>query len=288
LSGEIAVGAPGLRPGEGLVMGHETSTIDVDGRMIAYERAGSGPPLVLLHGGLSDHREWRGQIDGLADAYTVIAWDTPGAGGSADMPPTARMPDFADALAGFIHALGIDRPHVLGLSWGSTLALELFNRHRDLPRSLVLTAAYAGWAGSLSPEVVRQRLETSLRDIEQMSPEAFVRTWVPSLFTAGTREGTIEWYVGVMADFHPTGVAPMLHAIAEADLRPVLPTIDVPTLLLYGELDQRSPLEVADAMHTAIPASELKVLPGVGHMSNLEAPAAFNAAVRDFLERAAT
>jgi len=268
--------------------GHRTSTIDVDGRTIAYERAGSGPPLVLLHGGLSDHREWRHQVEGLADTYTVIAWDTPGAGASADMPPTARMPDFADALAGFIGALGNDRPHVLGLSWGSTLALELFRRHRNLPRSLVLTAAYAGWAGSLSPEVVRQRLETSLRDIEQMSPEAFARTWVPSLFTPGTPEATVEWYVGVMADFHPSGVAPMLHAIAEADLRDVLPTFDVPTLLLYGELDQRSPLGVANVMHAAIPASELTVLRGVGHMSNLEAPTEFNAAVRDFLARAAT
>jgi pimeloyl-ACP methyl ester carboxylesterase len=263
-----------------------TSSIDVGGRTIAYERVGSGPPLILLHGGLSDHREWEAQVEGLADAHTVIAWDAPGAGGSADMPSTARMPDFADALAGFIGALGIDRPHVLGLSWGSALALELFRRHRHLPRSLVLTAAYAGWAGSLSPEVVRQRLETSLRDIELMSPESFVRTWVPSLFTAGTPESTIEWYVGVMADFHPAGVVPMLHAIAEADLRDVLPTIDVPTLLLYGELDQRSPLEVAHAMQAAIPASELIVLPGVGHMSNLEAPTAFNAAVRDFLARA--
>jgi pimeloyl-ACP methyl ester carboxylesterase len=194
----------------------------------------------------------------------VIAWDTPGTGGSVDMPPTARMPDFADALAGFIHALRIDRPHVLGLSWGSTLALELYDRHRDLPRSLVLTAAYAGWAGSLSPEVVRQRLETSLRDIEEMPAETFVRTWVPSLFTPGTSDETIEWYVGVMADYHPAGVAP---------------------LLLYGELDQRSPLDVAHAMHAAIPASELTVLPGVGHMSNLEAPTEFNAAVRDFLAR---
>lgn len=76
-----------------------------------------------------------------------------------------------------------------------------------------------------------------------------------------------------------------LHASAEADLRDVLPRIDVPTLLLYGELDQRSPLEIAYAMHAAIPGSELTVLPGVGHMSNLEAPAVFNAAVRDFLAR---
>ena len=265
--------------------GHETSSVEVDGLTIAYERAGSGPPLVLLHGGLSDHREMRAQIDGLSDTFDVVSWDAPGAGRSTDMPVSARMPAYADALAGFVGALGLDRPHVLGLSWGSTLAIELFRRHPHVPRSLILTAAYAGWAGSLSPDVVRDRLQTSLHDIDMMEPEAFVRTWLPSLFTDDTPTETREAYVAVMADFHRNGVVPMLHAIAEADLRDVLPTIDVPTLLLYGELDQRSPLEVAEALRAAIPTSELVVLPGVGHMGNLEAPDAFNAAVRAFLER---
>ena len=88
----------------------------------------------------------------------------------------------------------------------------------------------------------------------------------------------------VMAGFHDGGVRQMLHAIAEADLRPVLPTIDVPTLLLYGAEDARSPLPVAEAMHHEIRGSELVVLPGVGHMSNLEAPDRFNAVVRGFLD----
>ena len=75
----------------------------------------------------------------------------------------------------------------------------------------------------------------------------------------------------------------MLHALAEADLRDVLPTIAVPTLLLYGEEDRRSPLTVADEMRLAIPGSTLVVLPQVGHMSNVETPVAFNDAVRQFL-----
>ena len=75
----------------------------------------------------------------------------------------------------------------------------------------------------------------------------------------------------------------MLFAMAEADLRPVLPTIEVPTLLLYGEEDERSPLAVAEEMHDAIPTSTLVVLPEVGHQSNVETPERFNAAVRSFL-----
>ena len=261
--------------------------IEVDGGTIAYERAGNGPPLVLLHGGLSDHREWRLQIDDLSDSFTVVAWDTPGCGGSTDPPEPFRMPDYAARLTGFIEALELDRPHVLGLSWGSTLALELYRRRPDLPRSLILTAAYAGWAGSLPAATVAERLSTSLRDLEAKPPEDFVRTWVPSLFSQGATHEVIENYVGVMAGFHPRGVRQMLFAMAEADLREVLPAIEVPTLLLHGEEDARSPLTGAEAMHREVPGSQLVVLPKVGHMGNLESPDRFNQVVRRFLEQAA-
>lgn len=76
----------------------------------------------------------------------------------------------------------------------------------------------------------------------------------------------------------------MLLAFAEADLRDMLPTIEVPTLLLYGEADQRSPLNVAENLHSRIPASKLVVIPGVGHDCSLEAPEIFNAEVRSFLQ----
>jgi pimeloyl-ACP methyl ester carboxylesterase len=258
-------------------------SIELDDLRIAYERAGEGPPLVLLHGGLSDHREWRGQLDDLADTFTVVAWDAPGCGGSSDPPATFRMPDYADALAALITALGLDRPAVLGLSWGSTLALELVRRRPDIPGRLILTAAYAGWSGSLPPAEVAGRLRSALRDLDALPPEAFVRTWVPSLFGPHAPADVVEDYVAVMAGFHAEGVRPMLHALAEADLRDALPTIGVPTLLLYGERDQRSPTHVANAMHEAIPGSTLVVVAGAGHMCNLERPDAFDAAVRNFL-----
>jgi pimeloyl-ACP methyl ester carboxylesterase len=193
------------------------------------------------------------------------------------------MPDYADCLAGFIETLGLDRPHVLGLSWGFTLALELYRRRPSIPRTLVLTAAYAGWAGSLPPSVVAQRLDTTMRELENLSPEEFIRTWIPTLFTRRAPVEMIDTFVAALPEFEPDGVRPMLLALAEADLRDVLPTVDVPTLLLYGEEDQRSPLAVAEKMHSAIRGSTLVVLPEVGHQSNVEAPDRFNEAVRTFL-----
>lgn len=259
-----------------------TERIDVGGLNIAFERSGDGPPLVMLHGGLSDHREWRRQVDGLSDEFTVVAWDAPGCGGSSDPPESFRMPDYADCLAAFVELLGLGRPHMLGLSWGSTLALELYRRHPSIPRTLVLTAAYAGWAGSLPATVVTERLQTSLRDLA-LSPEPLVRTWLPSLLTERATDEMVDELVGIMSEFHPGGVRAMLHALAEADLRDVLPTIEVPTLLLYGEEDQRSPLAVAEEMRSRIPGSTLVVIPEVGHQSNVEAADRFNAEVRRFL-----
>ncbi|MEX2275529.1 MAG: alpha/beta hydrolase [Actinomycetota bacterium] len=155
----------------------------VDGSTIAYERAGVGPLVVLLHGGLSDHREWRRQLVGLSDTFTVVAWDAPGCGDSSDADPSFRMPDYADALAGFVAALDLGKPHLVGLSWGSTVALEMYRRHPTIPASLVLTSAYAGWAGSLAPEVVAERVDGLRRGL-QLPPERWVREyWIPTLFT---------------------------------------------------------------------------------------------------------
>ena len=145
--------------------------VDAGGLTIAFERRGDGPPLVLLHGGMSDHREWSRQLEGLSDRFTVVAWDAPGCGASSDPPETFRMADYADRLSDLLEALELDRPHVLGLSWGSTLALELYRRRPEIPRSLVLTAAYAGWAGSLPPEEVARRLERLLEQIERPARE---------------------------------------------------------------------------------------------------------------------
>jgi pimeloyl-ACP methyl ester carboxylesterase len=116
-------------------------TFEVGGLRIAYRRAGSGPVLVLAHGAMGDSRDWRRQLEGLSGELTVVPWVAPGCGASDDPPETFRLTDFADCLAAFVAALGIDRPDVLGLSFGGGLALELYRRHPGLPRSLVLASA---------------------------------------------------------------------------------------------------------------------------------------------------
>ncbi len=259
-----------------------SSSIEVGGLTFAFERRGDGPALVLLHGAMGDSREWAPQLDSLSDDFTVVAWDAPGCGGSFDPPADFGLAGYADCLAGFIGALGLDRPHVVGLSFGSSVALELFRRHPRVPRSLVLASAYAGWAGSLGREAAEQRRELMLGYANRPADEV-VREFSTTLFTDAVPEALVEASIEVMKDFHPAGVRAMANALADTDLREVLPLVDVPTLLIYGDVDQRSPVPVAEALHAGMPGSALVVLPGVGHMVNLEAPERFDAEVRRFL-----
>lgn len=259
--------------------------IEAGGRTIAYHRAGHGPPLLLLHGGFGDGRDWGRQLGGLSDEFDVVAWDAPGCGGSDDPPAVMTMADYADAAADLVAALGLDRPHVCGLSFGAGLALAVYRHHPHLVRSLVLAGAYAGWKGSLPPAEVRARLERVRAEIAQ-PPAGWVDGYLPGFFAGPVPPETIELVRSIMLDVRPAGVLPMLTAFAEADLRDVLPTIAVPTLLLYGDADARAPRPVAEALHAAVPGAELVWLPGVGHAANLEAPAAFDAEVRRFLRTA--
>lgn len=258
--------------------------IEVAGLTIAYERSGAGPALVLLHGGVGDGPgTWRAQIDDLSDEFTVVAWDAPGAGRSSDPPESFRLADYADCLAAFVEALDLGRPHVGGLSFGSGLALEFYRRHPALPVSLVLAGAYAGWAGSLPPEVVEQRLQLAL-ELAELTPDELVDALLPTMFSESAPPEAVDQFRASMSEFHPVGFRVMARSFAEADLRDVLPHIEVPTLLLYGDKDVRSSLDVAEAIHGAIPNSSLVVMPGVGHVSSLEAAEGFNNEVRDFLQ----
>ena len=259
-----------------------TAWIEVDGLRIAYERVGSGPPIVLLHGYVGDGATtWRRQLDDLSDEFTVVAWDAPGAGGSADPPASFGLAGYADCLAGFVDRLGLDRPHVAGLSSGGALALEFYRRHSDVPATLILASAYAGWAGSLPADVAEHRLRQAFA-LADLSPAEFVDALLPTMFSEDTPAELVDAFGASMGAFHPAGFRAMATASAE-NVRDVLPHITVPTLLVYGDRDVRAPLTVAEDLHAAIPGARLVVLPGTGHVVCIEAPDAFNAAVREFL-----
>lgn len=257
-------------------------TVEVAGQRIAFQREGHGPPLLLLHGMPGDSRIWRRQIRDFADAFTVVAWDAPGFGQSSAPEGDFGTDDVVRYLIEFVEALRLERPHVLGLSWGGGLALGLYREAPMIPRTLLLVGGYAGWAGSLPEDGVAMRLDAYERASRMPGHEA-MREWAPGFFSSSAAADAVNEFLAIASEYDPRVLLTLSRSFARTDLRAMLHTIDVPTLLLYGDADVRSPLYVAEALHAAIRGSTLTVLPGVGHISNFEAPERFHAEIRNFL-----
>jgi pimeloyl-ACP methyl ester carboxylesterase len=250
------------------------------GLTIAYERVGEGPPLVFVHGAALDGRMWKPQLAGLADEFTVVAWDEPGAGRSSDLPDGVTLADFADGLATLLEALELGPAHVAGLSWGGTVVLELYNRHPQLVATLIMVDTYAGWKGSLPAAEVRARVADARTMLA--APDHEFDPTLPGLFANDPPARYVPLLAAIAADVRPTTLERELAIMAETDLSGLLPHIAVPTLLIWGQYDARSPLSVARQFEDAIPDPTLVVIEGAGHMSNLECPERVNDAVREF------
>jgi pimeloyl-ACP methyl ester carboxylesterase len=166
------------------------------------------------------------------------------------------------------------------LSWGGTVILELYRHHPEIVATLILADTYAGWRGSLSEEEVRARVELYQRAVAAPADE-FDPT-PPGLFAGDPPAHMLALLNAMAADVRPESMSTALSAMADADQRDLLPHISAPTLLIWGDRDARSPLSVAHQFEQAIPRSKLVVVPGAGHVSNMEEPERFNDAVREF------
>jgi pimeloyl-ACP methyl ester carboxylesterase len=248
---------------------------------VAYRVVGKGTPLVLLHGFLCDSRVWERQLIDLSDRFTVIAWDAPGAGASSDPPDPFTITDWTHCLAEFLDIVGVERGHILGLSWGGVLAQELYRLYPACVVNLILADSYAGWKGSLPKAACDARLARCVRE-STLPPEEFVPRWVPEFFTDAASPQLRDAMAEVVSDFHPHGFRLMAKSLAETDTTDLLPSIAVPTLLLWGDDDRRSPLNIATQLRDGIPGAELAIIANAGHVSNMEQPEAFNAQVRRF------
>ena len=251
--------------------------VRANGIEVAYERVGEGPPLVLVHGAGVDGRMWQPQLAALADEFTVVAWDEPGAGRSGDVPSDFGLTDYAQCLTAVVETLALGPAHVAGLSWGGTVVQELYRHHPEWVATLIFADTYAGWKGSLPAVEVRARIDGLRRMLaagDRYDPPGLFAGEPPSEFATLLEEMTRA--------ARPASLWGQLSAMAEADERDLLPRIAVPTLLIWGDADTRSSLSVARQFETAIPGAELVVIPGAGHVSNLDQPGPFNDAVRRF------
>lgn len=260
-------------------------TITANGVDLNVLITGEGPPILLVHGFPLDHTMWREQIDHLAKSRRVIAPDLRGFGGSGPVDPSGvSMETYADDLAALLDALDISEPICLcGLSMGGYIALAFVRKYRDRLNSLILCDTKATADDEAAKKV---REQTALKVLEN-GPDFLAEAMAEKLFGELTRQQRPEVVQEIQNVIRATSrdsiAAAARGMAARPDSTPLLPSIDLPTLVVVGEHDAITTAGEMRSMADALPRAMFVEIADAGHMSPLERPEAVNAAIDHFL-----
>jgi pimeloyl-ACP methyl ester carboxylesterase len=264
----------------------KTGNIIVQGEQLFYREIGAGRPLVLLHAGIADSRMWRPQFEPLGICFRLIAPDLRGFG---DSPYPNGPFAYHEDVAGLIAALDFGPAWLVGVSFGSRVALDLCLADPALVRGLVLVSpTVAGF--DLGPEVAAFGREED-RLLEngdlQGATELNLRTWVDGPHRpAGQVDPEMRAAIGEMQllAFQAPEPENVEVIVPEPVAAKRLDEVHVPTLVIAGELDVPAIVQQASALAGAIDDAGLEIMPGTAHMPTMEAPTTFNALLVDFVE----
>jgi 3-oxoadipate enol-lactonase len=255
--------------------------ITLNGVEIAYEDVGTGPPVVLLHGFALSREMWRPQVAALAAQHRVVAPDLRGFGESGGTPAT--IDDLAADVRALVTHLQLSAFVIGGFSLGGYVLFRYLARYENGIKGLMLldTRAEAD-----TPEGKARRAAAIAR-IAAEGPDGFLDDFVKQMITPGTlaaRPDIVAEARRLARASSAKALAAALQAMADRpDSFAVLPKITVPVLIVVGEADQLTPPDSARRMQAAISGSTLAIIPDAGHLSNLEQPERFNAAMLEFL-----
>lgn len=259
----------------------------VGGIRMHWREAGHGPrAVVFVHGFPFDGSLWDDQLERLPRRWRLAAPDLRGFGRSEAGPDHGplTMERFADDLALWLDHLGIERATLCGLSMGGYVAFAFWRRYRERVAALVLCSTRAG---ADSPEA-RQGRHALAERVRRDGARVVAETMIPKLLAPGTlkTQPAVEERLRRMIEAQPAeSIARATEGMAlREDSTALLPTIDVPVLVVAGTEDAVAPLAEAERMRDAIPDARLVEITSAGHLPNLEQPAAFDTALTHFLE----
>jgi pimeloyl-ACP methyl ester carboxylesterase len=250
----------------------------------SFLEAGSGPPLVLLHGIGSAAASFRYQLEALSARFRVVAWDSPGYGASTPLaiehPDTS---DYAAALDAWLGALGIDRCHLVGQSLGTLIAARFAAEQPRRVLSLTLAGVARGH-GRLPPPERQRLLAQRLDDLAQLGPQGMAAKRGPRLLGPEATETMRRTVIEIMARIPAEGYAQAARMLSTGDITADLVRLStaLPIQIMVGQADVITPPESNLEIAAAIPAASVHVVPGAGHALYLEKPAEFNRLVSDF------
>jgi 3-oxoadipate enol-lactonase len=251
---------------------------------IPFEEIGTGLPIVLLHAFPLSSRMWQPQIKTLiANGHRLILPDLRGFGQNNNFSDINLMEDMAQDVAELLASLKIVRALIGGLSMGGYITFELYRRFPELFTGMLL---FDTNSASDSEEKKASRLRL-IEQIEERDSEALLQEMLPNLvsrYTFKNNPELVENLQMIFREVNPKAAIAALRGMAQRrDHGDILKSITVPTLLLFGEDDKVTNLEIAWEMHTAIPDSTLSIIKNAGHYSNLEQPDEFNYALIGFI-----
>jgi 3-oxoadipate enol-lactonase len=250
---------------------------------IAVDVRGAGETLLFLHGIGGNARNWEAQLAHFSPRFAAAAWDARGYGESGGA--VEHFAQFADDAAAVIAALG-SPAHVVGLSMGGRIALDLAGRYPDHVKSLTLANTSAGSAETAAPEKVATFLALRLKPLveEGLTPADIAESIVAGIAGPNIAPEAREALLDSHRRLHKDGYIAAMRAVTAFTGFPDFASLAVPTLVLTASEDRVAPPAHARAMAERIPGARLVEIAGAGHISNIEAPEAFNAALDSFLE----
>jgi 3-oxoadipate enol-lactonase len=247
------------------------------GISIGYNEAGGGDatPIVFLHGVGSDKSVWRPQLAHFGRTRRAIAFDYPGYGDSDPAPEGTTRDDYASAILSAMYELGVDRAHICGLSLGGVVAIAMHHAAPDHCASLILADTFA-----VHPEgrAIYERTLAGSRDLSAMA-EARVEVLIAQPADPAVRREVVETMSRIDSAAFRIGA----EAVWLADQRDRAGAIRVPALVLVGDQDLVTPVDLSNELVDLIPDARMQVIAGAGHLTNLEKPDEFNRIVEEFV-----
>lgn len=240
-------------------------------------------PVVLIHGFPLNHTMWAPQIAALPDKHRVIAYDIRGHGESNVGGGQYTMDIFADDLIALLNHLKIEKAVLCGLSMGGYIALRALERHPERVSALVLCDTRS----EADSDETKGKRFSAVESIKEKGVPLFAEGFIKSAFAPETfinHPGVVQNVRGMILKNSSLGICSSLLAMAfRTDTTASLSQITIPTLIMVGENDQLTPPLASLSMQEKIPHARMYVIPGAGHLSNLENPTAFNQKLLSFL-----
>jgi 3-oxoadipate enol-lactonase len=252
----------------------------VDEPALAYSDTGeeSAPPVLLLHSLGADRRMWTDLQEELSTAHRVIAPDTRGHGRS-EWAATPTVDEWVADITRLLDHLGVDRVGLVGLSMGGVQALAFALKHPDRVRALVLADTFA----QLEPDLAAAKTKAMIDGSQALGMAAYADSYVAETFTTTPLPPEAELVRESLAKMSQHAYADAVRTCFGVRLADRLGEVRAPTVVLWGERDQKTPRPLAEQLVAGIPDTVLRVIPAAGHLANLENPAAFAAAVTEHL-----